>query len=114
MDEPAVKGQCPSCGRRTLRLMYDGAIACTNSECPRPRAVEELLDEAYILDHIVELRRHDFTLKHPMVERLGGRLFNCPAGEWLSRSDGAPHALGKYRMTRSDPGWRFEAIEPEK
>lgn len=128
-----VMGNCPmGCGR-TLHLNPDGGmIACLNKECPRPLAVTDLLVKV-TTDHLVEIGPLGFTIKHPLLERIDDKLFDCPLGTWLEALDGPPVSAGLYRVrkqghdlsnaitSRADgkilqvmiDGWMFEEIEGE-
>lgn len=120
-----VMGNCPfGCGR-TLHLNTDtGMIACLNQECPRPLSVTDLLTKI-TTDHLVEIDAMGFAIKHPLLERIDDKLFDCPMGAWLEGLDGPPVSAGLYRVrvipeepvtgagiTMID-GWLFEKIEGE-
>ena len=92
-----VAGYCPmGCGQ-TLYL-DDGRIYCRSPQCPRGDAVSDLLADAET-NHIVWLRDEDFTIRHPLRERLGDELLNCQLHADLAQW-GPPLNPGKYRVPR--------------
>lgn len=105
----AVTGYCPmGCGRTLNLRERDDRIICVWPECPRPDAVHEILAVEEI-DHIVVLAVEDFSMEHPLRERLDGVLFDCPLNKWLSELDGPPYSPGRYRVSWDDAeGWCFE------
>jgi hypothetical protein len=58
-------------------------------------------------DHIVVLGEEEFTVRHPLSERVAGDLFKCYFHPWLSSQDGPPHPLGKYRVADVDGEWEL-------
>jgi hypothetical protein len=86
-----VSGYCPACGKRDLHLMGTKVIYCMNRECPRPDAVYDLLNDPPELHHIMEVLPDEptaqsgrWTLKHPLLERIDGELFDCELGRLLN------------------------------
>jgi hypothetical protein len=116
---PDVVGDCPmGCGR-TLFLGAGGHITCSFSECPRPTAVDELLDpRLHSLEHLVEISeiqpsgRFRFEVEHPLSERVTGELISCALHVWLKGQPGAPAGPGRYRAHLSpEEGWWLELEE---
>lgn len=99
----SVVGQCPmGCGE-TLALDYLHRVYCIMADCPRQMATHEILSEI-VTDHIIEVRAHDFTLKHPLRERLDGDLFDCHMHRDLHELDSAPVPVGRYAVTYDEDG----------
>lgn len=113
-----VLGFCPmGCGP-TLHLTEVGSVVCTESGCPQPGAVSELLRDNET-EHLVTLEGGRFTLRHPLRERLDGALENCPLHGWLQRQEERPMPPGRYRvrqLTRAErgefwqSGWSWERL----
>lgn len=71
-----VQGYCPmGCGK-TLFLGDGGYVTCSLLGCPNPSAVSDLL-ETRETEHVVRLWADDFTIQHPLRERVAGELFDC-------------------------------------
>lgn len=106
-----VRGYCPmGCGQ-TLFLGDGGYISCSSIKCPAPAAVSDILadDETH---HVVELRATDFTIKHPLAERLHGDLFDCTLDEHLTSLTGPPTVPGRYQVRSLGAGdtWTWHRI----
>ena len=112
-----IAGYCPmGCGH-TLNLEKRNdcdRIVCIWPECPRPAAAHEILiaDASAKPTHTVVLTVEDFSMEHPLQERLDGELFDCPLHKWLSSLDGPPNPPGRYRVWAkdNDEGWCFVEI----
>lgn len=106
-----ISGYCPACGGPWLSSSADGYIVCTSLDCPRPTAVDELLEDRET-EHIVVFGDAVFTIKHPLRERLDDALLKCRLHEWLASRDGPPAKPGTYRarVAASGDSWTFEAI----
>jgi hypothetical protein len=89
------------CGK-TLVLAGGGCVTCMSLRCPRPDAVTSLLDDPETA-HIVVLGDRDFTIRHPLRERLDDALMDCALHEYIAGLDGPPAAPGRYRVT-GQPG----------
>lgn len=106
----AVRGHCPACGGESLFLAEGGYVTCSRLECPRPSAVAELLDDRET-DHLVVLRRKDFTVRHPLRERLDDALLTCDVHERIKAMDGPPRQPGTYRVSVLPGGsWMWEEV----
>ncbi|AGT12956.1 hypothetical protein KAYACHO_52 [Mycobacterium phage KayaCho] len=111
---PTVAGFCPmGCGA-TLTLTPDGAVTCSNTECPNPRAVRSILADPHT-DHIVALSRDGFTLQHPLRERLDGGLFQCDVHTKIAEAGRSPLEEGIYSVIVTDPAdhpndWTWERL----
>lgn len=103
------------CGE-TLEL--DGArIHCQDFACPNPEAAHLILDNPHIENHEVLVSEFDFTIKHPLSERIEDELFECPLHSHLTSLGGAPVALGHYHVyqvttTLNGEPWTYWAYEP--
>jgi hypothetical protein len=104
-----IHGYCPmGCGE-TL-FVDDDQITCLSSNCPRPDAVSIILSDNEI-EHIVVIGQKDFTVKHPLRERLDNELLECDLFEHLESLDGPPVSPGQhYRVTRTGKVWRYDRI----
>lgn len=106
------------CGR-TLYLDHAGRIMCDNADCPEAAAVAVILSDPETA-HIVTLRENDFTIKHPLRERLGQELQSCDLHAQIRDNGGPPRGLGVYRVTYDgidqysaslhDTGWYWELM----
>ena len=97
-----VAGYCPmGCGR-TLFLGSGGHVTCSLTVCPRPTAVDDLLEDQET-EHIVVFEVARFTVRHPLRERLDDALMTCQLHEQLSMLGGPPVRPGRYRA-REMPG----------
>ncbi|MWV50087.1 hypothetical protein GRS96_12490 [Rathayibacter sp. VKM Ac-2803] len=76
---PLIAGYCPmGCGQ-TLFLGDGGFITCSWQGCPNRGAVTDLLAaDSGITEHIVQIDADDWTMRHPLRERVEGTLFGCP------------------------------------
>lgn len=93
----AIQGYCPmGCGR-TLFVGSGGHITCSHLNCPCPSAVDEILDDREC-EHVVTLKAKDFTVRHPLRERLDDALMTCELHSWLAGRAGPPVQLGRYRV----------------
>lgn len=109
-SDRTVQGFCPVCGWESLVLMAEGHVTCCRLDCPRPDAVTEILSEKET-GHIVWLRDDDFTIRHPLRERLGDELLTCRLHADLAE-DGPPLPPGKYRVPTG--GTVFRAFDWEQ
>lgn len=92
---PIIGCYCPmGCGE-TLYASA-GTLNCSNEDCPRPTAADEILSDPET-EHIVELTNYDFSMQHPLRERLEGELFDCPLARLLRSSSRPPASPGRYR-----------------
>ena len=116
-DDRAVDGYCPmGCGR-TLFLADDGDITCSYLHCPRRDAVTELLADRET-EHIVIFAETEFTIRHPLRERLDDALMDCDLHKDISAMTGPPVKPGTYRArwapydaaTPAYGRWTWEAI----
>lgn len=113
-----VRGWCPvGCGQ-TLVLGEAGAVVCSSFDCPRPAAPDELLGDDET-EHLVVLRDDEFTVRHPLRERLDDALDRCQLVRLLVAEQGPPRPVGRYRVVVPDPAdtdvissgwWEWERI----
>jgi hypothetical protein len=114
-----VKGYCPmGCGE-TLMLGEGGYVTCSNIDCECPDAVWKLLEDREI-EHVVTLHEGDFTIRHPLRERLGDGRVKCDLHQSLMALAGPPRQPGTYRVAYDgidqdsaslhDDGWYWERI----
>jgi hypothetical protein len=97
------------CGQ-TLFLGAGGYITCSYIPCPRPSAVDELLDD-YEIEHIVEIDKVGFTARHPLRERLDNALLDCNIHHFMDDAVRTyPLTPGRYRARQDELGeWRLSA-----
>jgi hypothetical protein len=116
-DDRKVQGCCPmGCGE-TLALAAGGCVTCMSPRCPRPDAVTVLLADSEA-EHIVVFGAADFTVRHPLRERLDDALMDCDLHHDIAAMSGPPVRPGTYRARWADydaakPGygrWTWEAI----
>ena len=105
-----VNGRCPACGAQSLFLADGGYITCRRVDCPNPDAASDIL-EAASPHHIVKIEASSFSVQHPLVERLGGELFDCGLHQWLSSLGGPPHVPGTYQVI-GVPDWARAVFNP--
>jgi Family of unknown function (DUF6085) len=98
-----VYALCPMCRERKLHLLVSGVIRCLNRACPRPMAAQEILDGDLGVD-IVQIDEGGFSILHPLRERLGGGLFDCPVNKALAAMGEPPALPGRYRATIGEDG----------
>jgi len=104
-----VAGFCPmGCGQ-TLYLDSDGRVLCRNPACPHPTAVAQILDYRETW-HIVDFHEADFTLMHPLRERLDNALMTCDLHQHIAGLDEPPAPPGRYRAIPSGTGWAWEQV----
>lgn len=112
-----VQGFCPmGCGE-TLVVAGGGHVTCMSLRCPRPDVVSELLSDQES-EHIVVFSETDFTVRHPLRERLDDALIDCELHKHIASMAGPPVKPGTYRARYADcdaatPGvgcWTWEAV----
>lgn len=103
-----IDGYCPmGCGRTLFAA--SGHITCSYIECPDPTAVATILDDRET-EHIVELTRDSWTVRHPLKERLGDALMSCELGAYLGSLGGPPRVPGRYRALLIEDVWTFRPV----
>ena len=101
-----VRGFCPmGCGE-TLRLSGGGTVICFGRDCPRPTAVSELLKDNET-EHIVQLDANGWMVRHPLWERIAGRLESCSLADDLNLNGPPVSNPGRYRVHRGEAGWEL-------
>ena len=104
----ALVGHCPACGRQSLFQGMGGHITCGHLECPRPTAVDELLQDDE-REHIVYFEEHSFVIRHPLRERLQDELVQCVLTEHIASLPEPPVEPGRYRAMAMIGGlWKWE------
>lgn len=104
-----VKGYCPmGCGQ-TLFLASGGHITCRLDVCPNPTAVDDILAWPEH-EHVVTFASKDFTILHPLRERLNNELVNCDLHAFCRHLDGPPVEPGNYRARGSGDKWTWERL----
>lgn len=92
-----VVGHCPvGCGQ-TLALVSN-EVVCSEPDCPRPRASTEILLDSET-EHVVQLERTEFTVRHPLRERLDDALLVCDLHHSIAAMNGPPAEPGLYRVS---------------
>ncbi len=97
-----VQGKCPACGCHTLFIASGGYITCSRYTCPNPTALADILDDVRT-DHVVVIGEKSFTVRHPLIERVGNALEECPLHDSLSKRVGPPPLPGVYAVTHITP-----------
>ena len=91
-----VIGYCPmGCGY--ILEFGAGRITCTLIGCPCPDAVSAILADRET-DHVVELGETEWTIRHPLRERLDDQLITCDLHSQLVAAAGPPQRPGRYRV----------------
>jgi Family of unknown function (DUF6085) len=104
-----VQGYCPmGCGQ-TLFIGAGREVTCGHLSCPRPDAAADILDD-HETEHLVTFTPHDFTIKHPLRERLDDALLNCELHTYCHDLGGPPAAPGRYRAVWREPRWVWTAM----
>lgn len=109
LDLP-VEGRCPSCEKEELALSSSGEIYCVDKACARPKAVTEILKNAST-KHIVKLTSYNFSVQHPLIERLEDGVFECELVKELTYSSNPPKPTGVYQVVRTSTGWDWSRCE---
>lgn len=108
-NDSAVPGYCPmGCGQ-TLFRAAGGYITCSYIDCPRPDAAADVLGDKET-EHVVEFSEYDFTIRHPLRERLDDALMTCALHVHVALLDGPPVKPGRYRARGSGSAWTWEPI----
>ncbi len=116
-DDRAVSGYFPAGCGATLFRAADGRVSCSGPDCPRPAAVADLLADQET-EHIVVFGETEFTVRHPLRERLDDALMDCDLHKDIAAMDGPPVEPGTYRARWADydaatPGygrWTWEPV----
>jgi hypothetical protein len=101
------------CGA-TLTLSPDGAVTCSNTECPDPRAVKTILANPHT-DHLVVLTPNEVNVQHPLKERADGSLLACAIGRAIFEAGRSALEDGTYSVRVTDPeahpnDWSWERL----
>lgn len=100
-----IKGRCPmGCGD-TLFIGSGGYITCSWHKCPNPSAAGDILLDHAEHRHIVRLEAFDYSIQHPLRERLDGELFDCPLDAFMRSLIGPPRKPGRYIVGGN--GWTW-------
>ena len=109
----SIQGHCPhGCGATLEVNIVTGQLSCSNGECPNPNAVQAILDHNEP-NHIVRIEEEGWVIKHPLLERVEDRLFDCEVGRTLAmlpppRNHWRP---GDYEVTINDDGsWNWKKL----
>jgi hypothetical protein len=118
---PSLDARCPACGAEgSLYRGFQGRITCSTEECPDAGAVHNLLNDPHLMDHLVKVIEQDgtvpgWTIRHPLVERIHDRLFQCHYGMELAMQRQANLDLGPgvYVVERTPRGrrWHLTPVE---
>lgn len=112
IDFAPVRGRCPmGCGE-TLEINRHGAVSCSFGMCPDPHAAQTILDHNEPF-HIVRIDESGWTCKHPLMERVEDKLFDCAVGKGLALLPPDHHfAVGTYEVHVNDDGsWQWRLLE---
>lgn len=114
---PSLDAQCPACGQRSLYRGFQGRITCATADCPDAGAVHNLLNDPNLTAHLVSVTVHGWTIRHPLVERVGDALFTCDLGTHLNgqREANADLGPGVYRVDINPRGrvWHLTPVTLE-
>lgn len=96
---------CPQGCGQTLHLMASGMIQCLGKDCPDPQAVQKILADPETMDIVAFYDGH-FSVVHPLRERIGAALLNCPVAQACQRMSGPPDQADgkKYRAWLDEDG----------
>jgi Family of unknown function (DUF6085) len=97
------------CGA-TLFLATGGHVTCSYGPCPNPTAVSDILAVSET-EHIAWLRRDDFTVLHPLRERLSDALAECPVNDYIAELGRPRSTPGKYRVRATPGGWAWDELD---
>jgi hypothetical protein len=107
----SIAGHCPACGTDSLIRGFQGRIQCANTLCDERTAVDTLLTDPHLMDHLVRLTADTFTVRHPLIERLNDALFDCEVMlaivPMIEDGDEEP---GTYRVTGEAPDYTLEEV----
>ena len=104
-----VQGFCPmGCGQ-TLRLSGGGEIICFGQDCPRPRAVTELL-ASNETEHLVWMKDARWVVRHPLWERVNGHLETCTLLEFVMYTMPPPEQSRRWRARKLGVGWELKPL----
>jgi hypothetical protein len=104
-----VPGFCPmGCGA-TLILTVGGQLICNGDDCLNSFAAAEILGDPET-EHVVEISETDFTILHPLRERLDNALLACELHSFLAQLDEPPVEPGSYHATGSGSSWALQPI----
>lgn len=103
-----VFGYCPmGCGA-TLILGAGGHVTCGYLPCPDPAALNRILSQPET-EHIVIVRDEDFTIRHPLRERVDEQLERCTLHRYAARQ--GPIAPGTYRVQQAkSPAFEYSWV----
>jgi hypothetical protein len=101
MSYQQIRGYCPACGGTSLFIAAGGHITCSRIDCTEPDAADRILDDRET-QHIVTLGEGDFTIRHPLIERVDDRLMECRLHSDLVELSGPPRQPGRYRVYPKD------------
>lgn len=83
--------------------MQADVIHCLAPGCPDPDAAHKILSDPETRD-IVEFTDLDFRILHPLRERIGGSLFDCPVNRACQEIIDDPPEPGRYRAWMDEGG----------
>lgn len=118
---PSLDARCPACGQESLYRGFQGRVSCATDDCPNPAAVHNLLNDPNLTAHLVavtqEGRGFRWTLRHPLIERLGDALFACELAQYMGSQQASNPDLtpGVYRVDVSPRGrvWHLTPVGVE-
>ena len=105
----AITGNCPmGCGEGLI-LGEGGVLWCADLLCPRPTAAAEILADPEA-GHLIDITLDgQFTIRHPLRERLDDALMRCGLHVLLAADDAPWLEPGRYRAA-GEPDWSFTRI----
>ena len=97
------------CGEGLI-LAEGGVIWCASLLCPRPGAAAEILADPEA-GHLASVTLDgQFTIRHPLRERLDDALMTCRLFAYLANGGWLPEATGRFRVTGEPPALSWTAL----
>ena len=94
------------------RIEAGAELECTAKSCPQRDAAHRILTDPDAMDHVVVLGASEFSIVHPLRERLDMALAACQLNHVLGDWDNPLHPPGRYRVTLSGQDWVFARLDP--
>lgn len=102
-----VQGFCPYGHGETLYLTGDGRIKCSDPDCERPFAVNQILANPETGHLVFFGGKTHWSVIHPVRENLDGSIATCTLGDYLASLNGDPMPQGQYRAILVGEQWTW-------
>jgi hypothetical protein len=109
-SDHSVRGHCPACGSETLFVGEGGWITCSFIGCPEPTALADTITDPHIHRHVVTFRDDDFVVRHPLSERHGTGIEDCPLHWHIAAMSGPPVRPGRYLAIPNGEEWTWQEV----